>query len=133
MESNSHLADKSPYYRLPFLCKSAARQLLNSVEMTQRRYPEAEEATFFPFPFSLSSASSFSSLKSNLIPRPVYLVNKRDEEEEERKSFRGARSCVNAVLPVFTGFHAKLQKPAVNNVVMINSSAKRVAKHINAM
>lgn len=118
MEWHSYLADKLSYYRLPFLSKSTALKLLNFGEMRQQWYPGAEEASFSPFLLLLPSSSH--SLKSNLIPLPVYPVNKRDEEEE-RKSSRGSRVVLTLSF-LFTGFHDKLQKLGANKDVMITAA-----------
>lgn len=118
MESHSYLADKLSYYRLPFLSKSTALKVLNFGEMRQQWYPGAEEASFSPFLLLLPSSSH--SLKSNLIPLPVYPVNKRDEEEE-RKSSRGSRVVLTLSFR-FTGFHDKLQKLGANKDVMITAA-----------
>lgn len=93
MGSYSYLSDKLPYYRLPFLSKSAALKLLNFGERRQRPYPGAKEASSSPILLLPSSSSSSYALKRKLIQLPVYPVNKRDEEKEERKSSRGSRLC----------------------------------------
>ena len=122
MESHSYLADESSYYRLPFLSKSNTLKLLYFGRKRQRWYPEAERASFF---------SSSHSMKSNLIPLPVYLARKRDEEEE-RKSLRGAPVVLTSsfLLPPFVLNYKSRELTRMSWSQLLDSGGETYKSHV---